>query len=118
MLEDIKPLITKTSVEGVDMIGCEGGNYTPREILPANHLLNYLNELTAVYDFIFLEGAPLNDYTDTKELIHYSDGIVAVFSSEASLSATDKESIRFFKQNEKKFLGAILNKVQVDDLDM
>ena len=118
MLDDIKPLITKTSVEGVDMIGCEGGNYTPREILPKNHLLNYLTELTTVYDFIFLEGAPLNDYTDTKELIHYSDGIVAVFSSEASLSATDKESIRFFKQNDEKFLGAILNKVQVDDLDM
>lgn len=118
MLEDINALITKTSVEGVDMIGCEGGNYTPREILPKNHLLNYLPELTAIYDFIFLEGAPLNDYTDTKELIHYSDGIVAVFSSEASLSATDKESIRFFKQNEKKFLGAILNKVQVDNLDM
>lgn len=118
MIDDIKPLITKTSVEGVDMIGCEGGNYTPREILPKNHLLNYLNELTTVYDFIFLEGAPLNDYTDTKELIHFSDGIVAVFSSEASLSATDKESIRFFKQNEGKFLGAILNKVQVDDLDM
>ncbi|HUQ96821.1 MAG TPA: Wzz/FepE/Etk N-terminal domain-containing protein [Chitinophagaceae bacterium] len=118
MLEDIKPLITKTSVEGVDMIGCEGGNYTPREILPQNHLLNYLPELTSLYDFIFLEGAPLNDYTDTKELIHFSDGIVAVFSSEASLSAIDKESIRFFKQNEKKFLGAILNKVQVDDLNM
>lgn len=118
MLEDIKPLITQTSVEGVDMIGCEGGNYTPREILPKNHLLNYLTELTGIYDFIFLEGAPLNDYTDTKELIHYSDGIVAIFSSEASLSATDKESIRFFKQHENKFLGAILNKVQVDDLDM
>lgn len=118
MLEDVKPLITKTSVEGVDMIGCEGGNYTPREILPTNHLLNYLNELTTVYDFIFLEGAPLNDFTDTKELIHYSDGIVAVFSSESSLSAIDKESIRFFKQNDKKFLGAILNKVQVDNLDM
>jgi hypothetical protein len=43
---------------------------------------------------------------------------VAVFSSEASLSAIDKESIRFFKQNDKKFLGAILNKVQVENLDM
>lgn len=118
MLDDIKPLITKTSVEGVDVIGCEGGNYTPREILPKDHLLNYLQELTATYDFIFLEGAPLNDYTDTKELIHYSDGIVAVFSSEASLSATDKESIRFFKQHDKKFIGAILNKVQVDNLNM
>lgn len=117
MLEDIKPLITQTSVEGVDVIGCEGGNYTPREILPKDHLLNYLQELTTVYDFIFLEGAPINHYTDTKELIHYSDGIVAVFSSEASLSAIDKESIRLFKQHEKKFVGAILNKVQVDDLN-
>lgn len=116
-IDDIQPLITKTSVEGVDVIGCEGGNYTPREILPKDHLLNYLQELTTIYDFIFLEGAPINHYTDTKELIHYSDGIVAVFSSEASLSATDKESIRLFKQHDKKFLGAILNKVQVDDLN-
>lgn len=117
VLDDIKPLITQTSVEGVDIIGCEGGNYTPREILPKDHLLNYLQELTTIYDFIFLEGAPLNHYTDTKELIHYSDGIVAVFSSEASLSAIDKESIRLFKQHEKKFIGAILNKVQVDNLN-
>ncbi|MGN6166042.1 MAG: exopolysaccharide transport family protein [Flavisolibacter sp.] len=116
--QDMESFITKTGVHGVDIIGCEGGDYTPREILPHNHLLNYLNELTTVYDFIFLEGAPLNGYTDTKELIHYVDGIIAVFSSESSLSGADKESIKFFKQNEHKFLGAILNKVGADNLDM
>ncbi len=117
-VKDVQKLITKTGVEGVDLIGCEGGDYTPREILPKNHLLNYLSELTKEYDYIFLEGAPLNDFTDTKELIHYSDGIIAVFSSEASLSPADKESIKFFKQKEEKFVGAILNKVQSDNLDM
>ena len=117
-VQDVQKLVTKTGVEGVDLIGCEGGDYTPREILPKNHLLNYLTELTKEYDYIFLEGAPLNDFTDTKELIYYSDGIIAVFSSEASLSPADKESIKFFKQKEEKFIGAILNKVQSDNLDM
>jgi Mrp family chromosome partitioning ATPase len=117
-LKDVQILVTKTGIEGVDLIGCEGGDYTPREILPKNHLLNYLSELKKDYDYIFLEGAPLNDFTDTKELIHYSEGIIAVFSSESSLSPADKESIKFFKQKEEKFIGAILNKVQSDNLDM
>lgn len=116
-IEDVQAIVTKTHIPGVDMIGCQGGNYTPREILPQNHLLHYLKELTKVYDFIFLEGAPLNDFTDTKELIHYSDGVIAVFSSEASLTAMDKESINFFKQNKEKFIGAILNKVREENLD-
>ena len=117
-VHDIEKFITRSNVRGVDTIGCKGGNYTPREILPQNHLLHYLPQLTSIYDFIFLEGAPLNDYTDTKELIQYSDGVVAVFSSEASLSPVDKESISFFKENKDKFLGAILNKVQYENLDM
>jgi Mrp family chromosome partitioning ATPase len=115
---DVQKLVTKTGVEGVDLIGCEGGDYTPREILPKNHLLNYLSELTKEYDYIFLEGAPLNDFTDTKELIHYSDGIIAVFSSEAALTAADRESIKYFKHREDKFIGAILNKVTSDNLNM
>ena len=115
---DVYSLITKTSAEGVDMIGCQGGNYTPSEILPKNHLLNYLDALKEEYDFIFMEGAPLNDFTDTKELIYYTEGLIAVFSAEAVLSASDRESIAFLKEHENKFLGAVLNKVKEDNLDI
>ncbi|WP_153796256.1 exopolysaccharide transport family protein [Foetidibacter luteolus] len=117
-VEDIKPLITKTKMDGVDSIGCGYGDYTPSEILPKNHLLNYLDQLLPVYDFIFFEGAPLNSYTDTKELLKYSDGMIAVFSSDAIIKATDKESIKFLRQYSNKFIGAILNKVQTNDLDL
>lgn len=117
-MEDAKKLITKTAVEGIDTIGCGSGDYTPSEILPKNHLLNYLPELLNEYDFILLEGAPLNKYTDSKELVEYSDGLIAVFGSDASLSATDKESISFLKQNKDKFIGAILNKVKTEDLNL
>jgi succinoglycan biosynthesis transport protein ExoP len=71
-----------------------------------------------VYDYIFLEGAPLNNYTDTKELINYSEGLVAIFSSETALTAIDRESIKFLKQQDGKFVGAILNKVQTGNLEM
>jgi len=65
-----------------------------------------------------LEGAPLNSYTDTRELIHYSDGLIAIFSSETSLSAIDKESIKFLREQNDKFIGAILNKVEAENLEM
>jgi succinoglycan biosynthesis transport protein ExoP len=116
--ESIKSYVTKTAAEGVDIIGCEGGDYTPSEILPKNHLLNYLELLKEEYDFIFMEGAPLNVFTDTKELIRYADGLVAIFAADATYTAADKESIAFLLENKEKFLGAILNKVQEDNLNL
>jgi len=111
-------LLTPTNIERVDIIGCAGGDYTPSEILPKNHLLKHLTELKEEYDFILLEGAPLNEYTDTKELETYVEGVVAVFSAENTLSAIDKESIRFLNENRDKFLGAILNKVEMFNLEL
>jgi succinoglycan biosynthesis transport protein ExoP len=116
--EDVTEYISPTEVPGVDLIGCSGGNYTPSEILPVNHLLNHLDGLSGMYDFIFMEGAPLNDFTDTKELIHYADGVIGIFSASAKISATDNESIRFLKQHDHKFLGAVLNKVKPYHLDV
>ncbi|MET0300205.1 MAG: AAA family ATPase, partial [Flavitalea sp.] len=116
--ERFKDFISKTSVEGVDVIGCEGGDYTPTEILPKKHLLNYLGELKKHYDYIFLEGAPLNGFTDSRELVNYADGIIGVFSAETIVSPSDKESIHFFEQHRNKFIGAILNKVLDNNLDL
>ncbi|MBK7290746.1 MAG: hypothetical protein IPI78_11315 [Chitinophagaceae bacterium] len=116
-MAEIKSLITPTFVSGIDIIGCQGGDYTPSEILPRNHLLKYLNQLLNDYDFIFMEGAPLNGFTDTKELLQFADGMIAVFSAEKSFSAADKESIKFLSENRDKFLGVILNKVEGENLD-
>jgi Mrp family chromosome partitioning ATPase len=111
-------LVSPTVVTGVNIIGCAGGDYTPSEILPRNHLLLHLDKLKDEYDFIFLEGAPLNEFTDTKELLPYADGLIAVFSAEKNFTAADKESIRFLEENRNKFLGAILNKVDDDHLEL
>jgi len=116
--EALKSLVTPTIVEGVDIVGCQGGDYTPSEILPRNHLLKYLGQLKEEYDFIFMEGAPLNGFTDTKELLPFAEGMIAIFSAEKFFSAADRESVKFLRDNKDKFLGVILNKVEGENLDL
>ena len=111
-------LITETGVENVDIIGCKGGDYTPSEILPKNHLLNYLPDILKKYDYVFMEGAPLNGFTDTKELVHYADGVIAIFSATIEVKQSDKESIKFLHELNGKFIGAVLNKVEESDISL
>lgn len=117
-IEKVREIVTTYSVEGIEVIGCKGGDYTPSEILPRNHLLNYLPQLKGYYDFVLLEGAPLNDYTDSKELVHYVEGVIAIFSSRVSLKQNDKESIQFLQSMNGKLLGAVLNNVNDDFLEL
>lgn len=116
--EEVLAMITNTGVPNVDIIGCKGGDYTPAEILPKDHLLNHLQEFLRHYDFILLEGAPLNGFTDTKELSQYADGILAIFSASAEIKPADKESIKYFRNVKSKFLGAVLNKVDNKDINL
>ena len=114
---DLNDIIAHTSIPEVDFIGCKGGDYTPSEILPKNHLLNHIDKLKEMYDFILLEGAALNQFSDTKELLPFADGMIAIFSSHSDFTAADKESIKFLQENKNKFVGAILNKVENKNLE-
>ncbi len=113
--------VTNAAVEVKDgavyIIGCGGGDYTPSEILPSKHLLMHLQKLTEVYDYVFLEGPPLNDFSDSKELTEYVDGVVAIFSAKHIVKQIDKESINFFKSLNGKFCGSVLNMVELENLN-
>ena len=114
--DSVRNIVTKTDFENLDVIGCTGGSYTPSEIFPTDNLLAHLGELKE-YDYIFLEGAAMNNYADTKELIQYSDGVISVFSAESSIKELDLESIEFLQQLNGKLQGAVLNKVQAENFD-
>ncbi|PSL43748.1 uncharacterized protein involved in exopolysaccharide biosynthesis [Chitinophaga niastensis] len=117
-IEKIKAIVTTYPIPGIEVIGCKGGDYTPSEILPQNNLLNHLGFLKQHYDFILMEGAPLNAYTDSKELVTYVDGVIAIFSSKVALTQTDKDSIEFLHNLNGKFVGAVLNNVQEEYLEL
>jgi uncharacterized protein involved in exopolysaccharide biosynthesis len=101
----------------VYVIGSEGGDYTPSEVLPRENLLTHLHTLLPDFDYIFLEGPPLNDYSDSKELIQYVDSVVAVFSAAHIIKQIDKESIAFFNDLNGKFCGSVLNMIDLENVN-
>lgn len=117
-IEKVREIVTSYATPGIEVIGCKGGDYTPSEILPPHHLLNYLEELKEYYDYILMEGAPLNDFTDSRELSAYAEGVIAIFSSRLKMKQIDKESSEFLESLGDKFLGAVLNDVREDFIEL
>jgi len=118
LLEKIRNNSREVCEGTVYIIGSEGGDYTPSEILPRDNILHHLEELKEEYDYIFLEGPPLNDYSDSRELALYVEGVVAVFSANHIMKQIDRETISFFKELNGKFCGAILNMVDLENINV
>jgi Mrp family chromosome partitioning ATPase len=79
--------------------------------------LTKLHSFLPEFDYIILEGPPLNDFSDSKELARYVDGVVAVFSATHIIKQIDKESVNFFRELNGKFCGSILNKTDLENLN-
>jgi Mrp family chromosome partitioning ATPase/uncharacterized protein involved in exopolysaccharide biosynthesis len=118
LVDQVKKFSKDIGVGTVYAIGSEGGDYTPSEILPRENILHHLQALTSEFDYIFLEGPPLNDFSDSKELAQYVDGVIAVFSATHIIKQIDKQSIAFFKELNGKFCGSVLNMVDLKNINV
>ncbi|MDX2245400.1 MAG: Wzz/FepE/Etk N-terminal domain-containing protein [Bacteroidia bacterium] len=114
-----KALVSSSVFKGVDVIGCEGGNFSPAEVLDPEDFENLLIELSEQYDHILMEGAPLNKYADSQELSRFAAKVLPVFSATSSIDAADRASIDYLKGLEKegKLMGSVLNKVEMRNLN-
>lgn len=108
-----KNIHTNFNMKNVDIIGNKGTYQSPSEVFAGKGFTGFIDRLSSNYDYIFFESAALNRYSDTKELIEYVDGVIAVFSAESEFKSADKNSISYFKSLGPKYLGSILNKVDL-----
>jgi Mrp family chromosome partitioning ATPase len=117
--ENSYDLINPTKYKNIYIVGNSGGgSESPAEILSGRDFSNLITALADSFDYILLEGAALNDFSDTKELVKYADKVVAVFSAESSVKQLDRETIYYLKSLGKKFGGAVLNRVDTKDLKL
>ena len=112
----LQSALTVTSVPNIDIIGCKGGMHSINEITSSEAIAGKFAEVKSRYDYVFLEGTSLNKYSDSKELISYSDKVTPVFSALTTINDADRNSILFLKTLTTKYIGSILNKVTMDDL--
>jgi uncharacterized protein involved in exopolysaccharide biosynthesis/Mrp family chromosome partitioning ATPase len=111
-----KSIVQATIYQNVDIIGNQGGTESPFEILAGKDFAEMMRILGDQYDYIFLEGAALNEYSDSKELIEFVDKIIPVFSADTTINTMDKESIKYLKSIDEKLMGTVLNNVKLKDL--
>ena len=114
---EAKRINTMFNLENVDIIGNRGTSNSPSEFFAGRDFQNFINELSDSYDYIFLEGAALNKYSDTRELVGFADRVISVFSSESEIKETDKDSINYLVSLKEKFMGSILNKLDIKNLN-
>jgi succinoglycan biosynthesis transport protein ExoP len=105
------------NLDNIDIIGNRGTSHSPSEFFAGRDFQNFISDLKDNYDYIFMEGASLNKYSDTRELLRFADKIVAVFSAESEIKDLDKESIDYLLSKEDKFFGSILNKIDVKNMN-
>lgn len=115
--ENSYDLINPTKYKNIYIVGNSGGgSESPAEILSGRDFTNLVSILADSFDYVLMEGAAMNDYSDTKELVRYADKVIAVFSAESPVRQLDRESILYFKSLGKKFGGCVLNRVATKDL--
>lgn len=116
--EEAYDLVMPTRFKNVFLVGNNGGNDSPDEIISGRNFTRLIDTLAEDYDYVFLEGAALNDYSDSKELIKYVEKVVPVFAADTSIGSLDKDSIVFLKSLGKKLSGVILNKVELKNMKL
>jgi polysaccharide biosynthesis transport protein len=102
----------KTSVSpNIDLLGNVGMHRSPGEVMESEQFRVFLDELLTHYDYIFLEAAALNNFSDVQELLPFADKVVAIFKATSTLQTEDKPSIEYLQQLNGKLAGAILTQV-------
>ena len=101
----------KSDTQLVDVIGNTGLPKSPAELLEPEQFRAFLDELHQHYDFVIMESAALNQYSDAQELIPFADKVLAVFNANSVLKNADKASLQFLSSLDGKFAGAVLTEV-------
>lgn len=95
----------------IDILGNTGLHRSPAELLDPVVFRAFLSDLRAHYDFIFMESAALNTYSDAQELLPYVEAVIAVFNAGSTVRPADQESLNYLKNLGDKFVGAVLTGV-------
>ncbi len=114
-LAEVFQLKTKTAEKSetqvVDILGNTGLPKSPAELLEPEQFRAFLADIQQHYDFVLMEAAALNQYSDAQELAPFADKVLAVFNANSVLKTADKTSLEYLRSLHAQFAGAILTEV-------
>jgi len=112
----LSTLQTPYDNRAIDVIKNAGAEYSLMEGISNANFSNFMDACKRQYDYVFIEGAAMNNYSDTKELLEFTDRVIAVFNADSSLEAADKSSVEFLQSLNGQYMGSILNKINLNHI--
>ncbi|MEZ4952936.1 MAG: Wzz/FepE/Etk N-terminal domain-containing protein [Saprospiraceae bacterium] len=103
-------------LKNIDIVGNKGGSQSPSEVLAGKDFKKIMESYKKKYDFIFMEAAAMNKFSDARELLPYTEKMAVVFSAEAPITGADKETLEYLKGMNGKMFGGILNNVDMKNI--
>ena len=103
-------------LKNIDIVGNKGGSQSPSEVLAGKDFKKIMDTYKQKYDFIFMEGASMNKYSDARELLPFTEKLAVVFSAESPIGSADKDTLEYLKGMNGKMFGGILNKVDLKNI--
>ncbi|MDF3077647.1 MAG: lipopolysaccharide biosynthesis protein [Sphingobacteriaceae bacterium] len=99
---------------GIMVLGNAGGDKSLLEITDEDTIRSRFESLRSQFDVVIVEAPPLEALNKAKEWITFSDKTLSVFEADQSIDAPKKQHINYLKSLNGKFIGWVLNKVQID----
>ncbi|MFT4758436.1 MAG: succinoglycan biosynthesis transport protein ExoP [Paraglaciecola sp.] len=103
-------------LKNIDIIGNKQSMQSPSEVLAGKDFACTIESYKAKYDYVFFEAASMNNYSDAAELAPFADKVIGVFSADSPLGNVDNETIEALRQSGGKFLGGVLNNVDLKNI--
>lgn len=103
-------------LDNIDIVGNKGGSQSPSEVLAGKNFGKVIEAYKKKYDFIFMEAAAMNQYSDARELLPYVEKLAVVFSAESPIGNPDKDTLEYLKGMNGKMFGGIHNNVDLKNI--
>ncbi len=109
----IGEIIQSTQYENLDVIASGPIPPNPSELIMTDKLDKLLDDLKEVYDYIFIDSAPLGLVTDTMHLIQYADTSLIVFRENYAKKSFVSDLNGLVKRYDLKHIGIVINSVDI-----
>lgn len=105
-----------SNLQSIDIVANKGGSQSPAEVLAGKNFKKVIEQYSKKYDFIFMEAAAMNQFSDARELLPFADKAIVVMSAESPIGNEDKDTLDFLRGMNGKMLGGILNMVDLKNI--
>ncbi|MGE7663646.1 CpsD/CapB family tyrosine-protein kinase [Peribacillus sp. NPDC097197] len=105
----LEKTVYKTGMGNLDVLTSGPIPFNPGEIIGMTVMQNFLTHCEELYDVILIDSPSILEFTDTKILANYCNGIVLVFNNGKTQLKNALATKRILEFVEDKMVGVILN---------